>query len=238
MTREVIGDYKAYSLAGTDREVRFITDVLNLNPGQSILDLYCGYGRHAIELAKQGFVVTGVDATKDFLDIAAQKAKEANVNMAFEQKDMRDLDYEQQFAAVINMFAAFGYFTDDENANIIKLVAKALQPEGLFLIDLLNKDWMLRNSLNRYWRHPSGEYVLSYKVELEKGLATMKRQLINQVTGAKTQYEFVLRAYSLPEMADIFSYCGLSVIATYGGFDGRAYSSETPRMIILAKKIP
>ncbi|SDD42845.1 class I SAM-dependent methyltransferase [Sporomusa acidovorans] len=237
MTHE-IGDYKTYSLAGTDQEVRFITNVLNLSPGQSILDLYCGYGRHAIELAKQGFEVTGVDATQDFLDIAAQKAQEANVNITFTKEDMRELNYVQNFAAVINMFAAFGYFTDDENANIIKLVVKALQPNGLFLIDLLNRDWMVHNNLNRYWRHPSGEYVLTYKVELEKGIVTMKRQLINQVTGTKTQYQFVLRAYSLPEMVKIFRSSGLSVLSTYGGFDGRSYSSETPRMIILAKKNP
>lgn len=236
MAHEALGDYKSYSLAGTDQEVRFITQVLNLSPSQSILDLYCGYGRHAIELAKLGFKVTGVDGTQDFLDIAAQKASEANVDIAFTKKDMRDLDYHGQFAAVINMFAAFGYFSDEENANIIKLVAKALKPQGLFLIDLLNRDWMVRNNLNRYWRHPSGEYVLSYKVELENGIATMKRQLINQVTGAKTQYDFVLRAYSLPEMSNIFTNSGLSILETYGGFDGRPYSSETPRMIILAKK--
>lgn len=236
MTYEELGDTKSYSLAGTGQEVRFITDVLNLNPGQSILDLYCGYGRHAIELAKQGFSVTGLDATQDFLDIAVQKAKEANVIITFEQKDMRELNYYSQFAAVINMFAAFGYFSDDENANIIKKVAQALQPGGLFLIDLLNRDWMVRNNLNRYWRHPSGEYVLSYKVQLENGIATMKRQLINQITGAKIQYEFVLRAYSLPEMQNIFTSSGLDIVATYGGFDGRPYSSETPRMIILGKK--
>lgn len=236
MTHETVGDYKTYSLAGTEQEVRFITNILNLKPSESILDLYCGYGRHAIELAKQGFTVTGVDANQDFLDIAVQKAQEAKVAITFTQKDMRELNYNQNFAAVINMFAAFGYFTDEENANIIKLIANALQPDGLFLIDLLNRDWMVRNNLNRYWRHPSGEYVLSYKVELKNGIATMKRQLINQVTGSKAQYEFVLRAYSLPEMANIFTHSGLSIIATYGGFDERPYSSETPRMIILAKK--
>ncbi|WP_371369154.1 Cypemycin N-terminal methyltransferase [Sporomusa rhizae] len=236
MTHDILGDYKAYSLAGTDREVRFITEVLNLHPGEPLLDLYCGYGRHAIELAKYGYKVTGVDATKDFLDIAAQNAQEAKIDITFAQKDMRELDYDQQFAAVINMFAAFGYFTDDENANIINLIVKALRPKGLFLIDLLNREWMVRNNINRYWRHPSGEYVLSYKVELENGIATMKRQLINQVTGAKIQYEFVLRAYSLAEMTNIFNTSGLSIISTYGAFDGRPYSSETPRMIILAKK--
>jgi SAM-dependent methyltransferase len=236
VTHETLGDYKTYSLAGTDQEVRFITQVLNLTSGESILDLYCGYGRHAIELAKQGYNVTGVDATQDFLDIAVQKAQKANVKINFTQKDMRELDYDGEFSAVINMFAAFGYFTDEENANIIKLIAKALQPNGLFLIDLLNRDWMVSNNLNRYWRHPSGECVLSYKVELKNGIATMKRQLINQVTGVKTQYEFVLRAYSLPEMANIFNNSGLTIVETYGGFDGRSYSSETPRMIILAKK--
>lgn len=236
MTHETLGDYKTYSLAGTEQEVRFITQVLNLNPGESILDLYCGYGRHAIELAKQGYNVTGVDATQDFLDIAVQKAQKANVDITFIQKDMRELAYDHKFTAVINMFAAFGYFTDDENANIIKLVAKALKSNGLFLIDLLNHDWMVRNDLNRYWRHPNGECVLSYKVELKNGIVTMKRQLINQVTGAKTQYEFVLRAYSLAEMANIFMNSGLSIIETYGAFDGRPYSAETPRMIILAKK--
>ncbi len=236
MIQELSGDLKDYSLAGTDQEVKFITNVLNLASHSHIMDLYCGYGRHAIELAKLGFQVTGVDATQDFLDIASQQAKEEGVTISFQPCDMRKLDYNQQFDAVINMFAAFGYFTDEENANVLQLIQQALRPNGLFLIDLLNKEWMVRNNLNRYWRHPSGEYVLSYKVELKHGILTMKRQLINQVTSAKTQYEFVLRAYSLAEMTAILTQSGFEIKKTYGGFDKRPYSSETPRMIILATK--
>ncbi len=67
------------------------------------------------------------------------------------------------------------------------------------MIDLLNREWMVRNNLNRYWRHPSGEYVLAYKIELQQGIAVMRRELINQVTGSKTHAEFALRAYSLLE---------------------------------------
>lgn len=236
MTQELIGDQKTYSLAGTEQEVRFITGVLNLAPGDAILDLYCGYGRHAIELAKLGFQVTGIDATQAFLDIARQKAQEEKVPVTFTRCDMRELEYVGAFDAVINMFAAFGYFSDEENAEVLRRVGTTLKPGGLFLIDLLNRDWMVRNNLNRYWRHPSGEYVLSYKVELKNGVVTMKRSLINQVTGDKTQYEFVLRTYSLSEMEEIMSGGGLSVKATYGGFDGRPYGADTPRMIILAQK--
>jgi len=236
MTEEFRDDGKTYSLAGTDQEVRFIAEVLKLPAGASILDLYCGYGRHAIELAKLGYKVTGIDATEAFLAIARQKAAEENVAVVFRRCDMRDLAAKRKFDAVINMFAAFGYFSDEENADVVHRVAGALKPQGLFLVDLLNREWMGRNNLNRYWRHPSGEYVLSYKVELRQGVATMKRVLLNQVTGAKTQYEFVLRAYSLPEMKTLLARHGLMIAKTFGGFDGRPYGTETPRMIILAKK--
>lgn len=236
MTVDLFGDGKTYSLAGTDQEVRFITAVLELPAGSDILDLYCGYGRHAIELARMGYAVTGIDATQAFLDIAVQKAAEEKVAVTFRQGDMRQLAYDGAFDAVINMFAAFGYFADDENAAVVRRVARALKPGGLFLIDLLNREWMVRNNLNRYWRHPSGEYVLSYKVELRQGVATMKRVLLNQVSGAKTQYEFVLRAYSLPELEAVLDKSGLRVKATFGGFDGRPYGSDAPRMIILARK--
>ena len=233
----MLNDYKTYSSVGTDQEVRFITDVLNLPPASTILDLYCGYGRHAIELAKNGYQVTGLDATSDFLDIAAQKAQEAQVALQLRQCDMRELDYQEQFDAVINMFAAFGFFSDAENAKVIGLTAAALRSRGLFLIDLLNRDWMIHNNLNRYWRHPSGEYVLSYKVELQKsGITVMKRELTNQTTNMKTQHSFVLRAYSLPEITDILTQHQLTPLKIYGGFDGSAYSTKTPRMIILAQK--
>ncbi|MBP1764853.1 MAG: ubiG 2 [Firmicutes bacterium] len=231
-----MSDWKAYSPAGTSQEINFICEVLQLSANAKILDLYCGYGRHAIELAKLGYQVTGLDVNQDFLDIARQKAIEAGVKVDFRHSDMRNMQYDQQFDAIINMFVAFGYFTDTENCDVIKKVADALKPGGYFLIDLLNREWMICNNLNRYWRHPSGEYVLAYKIELQKGMAIMRRELTNQITGAKTRAEFVLRAYSMSEMTGILERNGLSIVHTYGGFDGGEYTKDTPRMIILAKK--
>lgn len=231
-----LSDNKTYSLAGTEQEVKFIIDVLNLPPDTRILDLYCGYGRHAIELAKKGYHVVGFDSSESFLDIARRNARHENVDVQFVLGDMRQLDFTAEFSAVINMFAAFGYFTDEENADIIAKVARALKPGGQFLIDLLNREWMINNALNRYWRHPSGEYVLSYKVDLIKGIAHMKRTLINQIDDTKKEYEFSLRAYSLPEMEAVMGAAGLKISTVFGGFDRRAYDANSPRMIILARK--
>jgi SAM-dependent methyltransferase len=236
MERISLDELKMSSLTGTEQEVEFVVDVLQLPKTSSILDLYCGYGRHTIELAKLGFHVTGLDTNASLLDIARQKASEAGVDIIFEQCDMRQLSYEQEFDAVINMFAAFGFFSDEENEMVIAQIHTSLRPGGYFLIDLLNREWMLNNNLTRYWRHPSGDYVLAYKVELVEGIAVMRRELVNQVTGTKAKYEFTLRAYSLPELTEIFRRHGFTIEAEYGGFDRRPYNKEAPRMIILARK--
>ena len=229
-------DNKTYSLAGTEQEVQFMIDVLNLPPKAKLLDLYCGYGRHAIELAKHDYRVVGFDSSESFLDLARRNARADKVDLQFILGDMRELSFTAEFSAVINMFAAFGYFTDDENADIISKVSRALEPGGQFLIDLLNREWMVNNSLNRYWRHPSGEYVLSYKVDLINGLTYMKRTLINQIDDTKKEYAFSLRAYSLPEMEAVITAAGMKITAVFGGFDRRVYDADAPRMIILAKK--
>lgn len=236
MNKDMYDDRKTYSPVGTQHEVEFIMETLPIAATAEILDLYCGYGRHAIELAKNGYQVTGVDATQAFIDIARQKAAEAGALVCFEQLDMRDLAYVNRFDAVINMFATFGYFSDEENAGVLVRIANALRGGGYLLMDLLNRDWMAKSNLNRYWRHPSGEYVLSYKAELQQGIAKMKREVINQVTGEKLRYEFDLRTYSLFELESLMRSCGLTVRATYGNFDRRPYHSESPRLIVLAQK--
>lgn len=236
MNREMYDDNKTYSPVGTQQEVSFITETLSLPDKAKILDLYCGYGRHAIELARRGYCVTGVDGTQAFIDIAQQKAIEAGVTVHFEQQDMRELNYTNQFDAVINMFAAFGYFSDKENALVLNLLNSALRTGGLLLMDLLNREWMARSNLNRYWRHPSGEYVLSYKAELQHGIAKMKRELTNQTTGEKLRYEFDLRTYSIYEIESLLKQNDFIIRSMFGNFDKTPYHADSPRMIILAQK--
>jgi len=238
MHEEWAGDHKSYSVAGTEEEVQFIIDVLNMPEKAKIFDLYCGYGRHAIELVKYGYAVLGLDSSESFIEIARKNAREEGVVLQFAVGDMRTLKYNQEFDAVISMFAAFGYFTDEENADIIRRIAASLKPGGKFLIDMLNREWMMQNSINRYWRHPSGEYVLSYKVDLVKGLCFMKRTLFNQLDGSKKEYDFTLRAYSKQELDLLITAAGMKVTAVYGGFDKRMYDANSPRMIILAEKEP
>lgn len=63
--------YLRYSFTkGTEQEVGFLVDALDLRPGQRVLDAGCGPGRHAHALASRGVDVVGVDLAFPFLEVA------------------------------------------------------------------------------------------------------------------------------------------------------------------------
>lgn len=92
----------------TRREVDAILAMSGAKPGTSILDLCCGVGRHAVEFARQGFEVTGLDISSTFLDVARRKAVQAGVQITWVEGDMRDIPFQDRFDLVVNLFGAWG----------------------------------------------------------------------------------------------------------------------------------
>ncbi len=108
-------------------------------PVKTILDLGCGTGKHAIPLAKRGYNVVGVDRSKSMLTLAQQKSGEYGVDdkIAWRQADIRDLKIDQQFDAVLMMFAVLGYQTT--NSDVIAALNTArrhLSAGGLLIFDV------------------------------------------------------------------------------------------------------
>ena len=99
--------YLRYSFTkGTNQEVAALVEFLDLKPGDRILDVGCGPGRHALALAALGFEVVGVDIAKRFIDIATEAA---SPNATFLVHDARDLQFRDEFDVVISLCqGAFG----------------------------------------------------------------------------------------------------------------------------------
>jgi SAM-dependent methyltransferase len=132
-------DSESY-VQGTVGEVDFIEKELDFNKGSRILDIGCGTGRHAIELAKRGYKVSGVDLSKSQLQRAKEKAKDAKLEIEFFQKDARKLDFKESFDMVI-MICGGGFplmETDEMNFKILQNAAKALKNNGKFIFTTLN----------------------------------------------------------------------------------------------------
>ena len=128
----------------TREEVNFLIRELNLDKPQKILDLACGHGRHANLLADFGHQVTGVDLSQDFLAIARKNAKSQGVNVHYLCADSRTYSDPAAYDCVIHLFSSFGYFSDEENEQVIRNIADSLKPDGLFCLDILNRDAFLK----------------------------------------------------------------------------------------------
>src|SRR5260370_23634169 len=122
------------SPAQTRREVDFLLRPLRPAPGARILDVPCGYGRHAAALARRGFEVVGVDLSRAMI-AEARRRFAVRPRLTFVRRDMRKIAYRGEFDAVINLYTSFGYFTPAQNRAVLRRLAWALRPGGTLLVD-------------------------------------------------------------------------------------------------------
>jgi 2-polyprenyl-3-methyl-5-hydroxy-6-metoxy-1,4-benzoquinol methylase len=167
---ELFGNYaKTYDTesftAGTLGEVDFIEKEFCYDKSKSILDIGCGTGRHAIELARRGYTVTGIDLSAAQLERARQKAKEAGVRVNFLQLNACFLPFRNEFDFVI-MLCEGGFSlqeTDALNFQILEGAERALRSPGKLVFSTLNALFPLSHNLKDMLNaEPSGVDTRTY----------------------------------------------------------------------------
>jgi SAM-dependent methyltransferase len=222
----------------TAREVDGIVTLLALPAGSSILDLCCGHGRHTISLARRGYQMTGQDLSEVFLHEAQVQADAQQVQVRWVHSDMRTIPFELEFDAVINIFTAFGYLEDeDEDQKVLQQVYNALKPGGLFLLETVQRDGLMRHYASQAISHyPDGLIVLEERAfDL---LSSRNDVVVTMLTsdGQRTEYSHSLRLYTLTELAHMLAVAGLRVKAYYGGWDHNPLTMDSFRLILLGQK--
>ena len=223
----------------TQREVDGIVNLLALPNGSSILDLCCGHGRHAIPLAQRGYKVTGQDLSEVFLREAEKEALAKSVRVNWLHGDMRNIPFENEFDACINIFTAFGYLeTQDEDQQVLKQVYKALKPGGLFLLEIIHREGLMRHfSPHMIEHHPDGLIVLEERsFDLFTSRSEVKITMIYP-DGRRKEYGHAARVYTLTELAQMLTKAGLQVKAYYGAWDRSELTIDSFRLILLAQKV-
>ena len=226
-----------HTLARTAEEVDGVERILHLRKGSRVLDLACGAGRHAIELAKRGYAVTGYDLSEELLRRARAEAKRAKAKVSFVRGDMRDLRFRGAFDAVINMFSSFGYFESvGEDRKVLEGVARALKPRGKFLMERFNRESLAYELPLQGWRvGEDGSVILQEDTfDVLRGRYDT-RQIVIDRTGTR-EHRGSVRAYTLPELKDLFDAAGLPIHKVLGGLDLTAYRARGARIVLFAVK--
>jgi len=137
---------------GTVGEVDFIEKEIKEDKKCRILDVGCGTGRHALELAKRGYQVTGVDLSENMLNRAREKATSAGVHIDFQLADARNLQFEDEFDLVIIICGgAFPLMeTDQMNYQILESAARALKKDGKLIFTTMNGLFPLFHSVQDF----------------------------------------------------------------------------------------
>lgn len=220
----------------TKKEIEFIWDVLNLEPGMGVLDVCCGQGRHARCLRDLGCKVVGLDSSRYLLEEAKRLTSEKDV--FFVEGDMRQIPLKEKFDAVVNLFTSFGFFDDLENQKVISEFSRVLKPGGRLLIDYWNPHKMSQLDGMRNWWWINEEILALSEVEYDANFCTIDdyRTTVNIATKEISKTVNHVRFYFPPEIRNMLKKAGLKVIKIYGDFDGEMFDLYSKRLITVAQK--
>jgi SAM-dependent methyltransferase len=219
----------------TQRQVAFLVRELELALQMKILDLACGFGRHANRLAALGFRVEGIDYMPGFLEMARKDAQARGVLVDYRQGDMRQIDFNEVYDRVLLLFTAFGYFEDDQNFMVLRNIARALQPGGLLVFDIHNRDVFLNGFRPDIVTEKEGNLMIDRnRFDTTTGRLYNRRIIIRN--GVRRDKPFFVRMYNPNEITELVRQAGLQVVKMFGGWDSQPLSIDARRMIVVACK--
>lgn len=214
-------------------------------PGTRALDLACGPGRHAVELARLGLDVVGLDLSETLLDARTREPlpdpdPQTGTRpgaVRYVRADMRALPFASaSFGLVASFFTSFGYFDDAGNATVLAEVARVLAPGGAFVLDYVNRAELLASLVPETRKSRGSTFILESRAFDPPGERLVKRIEIQDGSRTRTRTESV-RIYDVSELEALLARAGLETVTLLGDLHGAAFDRErSPRLIVHARR--
>lgn len=220
------------------KDADFIEERLALEKGAVILDLACGAGQHAVELAGRGYSVVGYDLSASMLARAADEAKEHEQTVNFLQGDMRDMAFEETFDGIYCWGTSFGYFDEEKNLEVLQRAHRGLRQGGMLLLDVTNRDYVAPRLPSLVWFEGKGCVCMdeTYLDFFTSRLRVKRTAMFDD--GHSREIDYSIRLYALHELGAMLHDAGYKVVEVTGhrAHPGVFFGTESPRIVIVAEK--
>lgn len=215
--------------------VNLVARQAHVERGTRILDLCCGYGRHALALGEAGYIVTGIDGSEYLINRAQELYPHPNVT--YRLGDMRGPFPGAPYQAIANFFTSFGYFdTHEENLSVLRNVRTSLVEGGMFVMDFFNAHRVRATLEPETLSMVDGVTILQERWIDEPFVR--KRITVNDPCSQEQTFEERVWLYDNEALCDMAVTAGLRVTATLGTYSGEPFdAASSPRCIMIATAI-
>jgi ubiquinone/menaquinone biosynthesis C-methylase UbiE len=208
-------------------------------PGGALLDVACGFGRHAIPLAAAGFAVTGVDRSAALLAEARRRAQAAagERTPTLVEADYRELPFaDASFDAALNLDTSLGYLGDEEDTDVLREIGRVLKPGARLVIETMHRDLLVRELTETGWSLlGEGRLLLEQRTFDPASGVTQTTQTLIDKDGARESRTFEARVYTATELVHMLRAAGFARTTCLGDLDGGAFATAT-RLVIVATR--
>jgi SAM-dependent methyltransferase len=213
-------------------------------PGAALLDAGCGTGRYSTELARSGYVVHGIDASPDLVEVAKRSAGDEPRSVSFAVGDILAMPA-GQYDAILCRGVLNDIISDAERRAVFDQFVQVLQPTGVLILDV--REW--DSTAERKAREP----VFRRRVSTDRGELTFtsvtaldpehrrlviseQHALVDDGQERVADCQFVMRCWTSNELRSTLARCGFGSVAYFGAYDARVEAGVTDRLVAVAQR--
>lgn len=219
----------------TSEQADFIEKAMSLAAPNELLDVPCGEGRMAIELARRGHHLTGVDLSEPLISEAQEISASEDLELRWEHGDMRELLWREEFDGAVCWWGSWGYFDDEGNRRFARAVAAALRPGRRFLIETHCAETLLPRFNRRGWSELDDTLVLESR-EWDHRTGRIETDWTFIRDGERREQHSSIRLYAYNELEALLRDAGFVTFEAFDSTSGEPFELGAARLAIVASK--
>jgi cyclopropane fatty-acyl-phospholipid synthase-like methyltransferase len=222
----------------TKAEVDYLVHEARLEAGSRVLDLMCGYGRHAFLLARQGINVTAVDNLADYINEIKEIARKENLPITTSQEDVMQFHSQEEFDLIICMGNNMSFFNKEDSEKLFSNICSHLKTNGKVIFN----SWMIAEIAIKQFKDNSwttlGDIKCLYNSKYMFSPARIETEsiFIAQDGNVETK-KAVDYIYSLNEIEAMLNKSGLAVKAIWSIPGKKKFTLGEPRVYLITEKL-